>query len=373
MTRLDKIRIGALLLLASGACGSDPAQPSVAMNAATPTSPAPKASETPANSAAAGSTAMPMSPAPAANGGESESMTPAEPPANPPAASKPPASPTTPAGQVPEQFMGDAGDGWKTLIAGSWDVPPGQETYHCVRFTLPDSITATSFRALSPPGTHHTLLTIVDNPSEADGSMPCGSGTNGRRSITGSGVGSNDLSMPEGVAMQVKAGQQLLLNLHLFNVTDKPIKGTSGTLFKPVAESAVKQYAEGILAGQTNLSIPVGGPTKQSGECTTTHDTAIFAVSPHMHQLGVHLKAVAHSSMAGEVVLIDSPYSFDEQLVYPLKSEVPMKKGDKIHVECTFQNTTDKPVKFGESSLAEMCFAGIYRYPAGDPGFVCVR
>ena len=104
-----------------------------------------------------------------------------------------------------------------------------------------------------------------------------------------------------------------------------------------------------------------------------THDSTLFAVSPHMHQLGIHLKAVAHSSMAGEVVLMDKPYSFDEQLVYPLDKEVPMKKGDTVHVECTYQNTTNKPVMFGESSLSEMCFAGVYRYHAGAPGFVCVR
>ena len=275
---------------------------------------------------------------------------------------------------VPEQFNGDAGDGWKTLIAGKWEVPPGTETYHCVRFTLPETITVSSFRALSPPGTHHTLLTIVDIPTVPDGGAPCNAATNGGRSITGSGVGSNDLNFPQGVAMQVKAGQQVLLNLHLFNVHDKSITGTSGTLFKPIAVTDVKQYAEGVLAGPINLMIPPGGPTKQSGDCTMTHDSTIFAVSPHMHQLGIYQKVVAHSAMAGEVVLYDGPYSFDEQLVYPLQKELPMKKGDTVHVECTFQNTTDKSVMFGESTLSEMCFSGLYRYPAGgDPSFVCLN
>ena len=51
-----------------------------------------------------------------------------------------------------------------------------------------------------------------------------------------------------------------------------------------------------------------------------------------------------------------------------------MTKGDTVHVECTYQNTTDSPVMFGESTLSEMCFTGLYRYPAGsDPSFICVK
>jgi hypothetical protein len=274
---------------------------------------------------------------------------------------------------VPEGFMADAGDGWKTLITGKWEVPAGEETYFCARFTVPQSVSAQSFRALSPPGTHHTLLTIVDNPTTPDGTGPCTAGTNGTRSITGSGVGTNDYKYPEGVAMQIKAGQQLLLNLHLFNVTDKTITGTSGALIKTIPDDQVKQFAEGILAGTTNLSIPVGGPTVQSGKCTLKHDVTLFAVSPHMHQLGTYFKAVAHSSMMGDVVLSDAAYSFESQIVTLLPQQIPMKMGDTISVDCTYQNTTLKPVKFGESSLAEMCFAGIYQYPAGTGSFVCVQ
>ena len=43
-----------------------------------------------------------------------------------------------------------------------------------------------------------------------------------------------------------------------------------------------------------------------------------------------------------------------------------------MRVECTHTNTTDKVVTFGDSSLAEMCFAGLYRYPSQDDGFACV-
>jgi hypothetical protein len=261
--------------------------------------------------------------------------------------------------------LGDSGDAhaWKFRRAKS---------YQCVRFTIPEDLNVGGFRALSPAGTHHTFSMVNETASKPDGVEKCSAATVGTRNITGSGVGTNDFMLPTGVATKLKKGQQLILNLHLFNVTDKPITGISGTLVKTSLDADVKQFAEGILAGPITLSIPPGGPSVQSGTCTLERDVTIFGVIPHMHQLGTHLKAVAHSSVMGHVVLSDRPYDFDTQIVYPLQQEVQMKVGDTIDVDCTYQNTTPNAVSFGESSLDEMCFAGVYQYPAGSDGFICV-
>jgi len=94
-------------------------------------------------------------------------------------------------------------------------------------------------------------------------------------------------------------------------------------------------------------------------------------VQPHMHQTGVHMKGVAHSSVAGDVVLRDGTYDFESQLVYSIK-EVPMKRGDVVDVECTFDNQTAGPIAFGESSDQEMCFLVLHRYPAAaQPAISC--
>lgn len=274
---------------------------------------------------------------------------------------------------VPEKFLADAGAGWSTLITGRWELPAGTEGYYCARMTLEQSVTASAFRAVAPVGTHHTLLTIADDNTQPDGVSKCSSSSNGTRNILGTGVGESELKLPEGVGMTLQAGQQLLLNLHLFNVTDKTLTGLSGSLVKVVDPSAVKLSAEEAMAGTVSLNIPAGGPTTQKGECTITHDSTIFAVGPHMHQLGVHLKAVAHSTLLGEVLLYDGAYDFDNPELRYLPKEVPMKAGDKVNVECTYQNDTGKTVMFGDSSKAEMCFAGLFRYPAGQKSYICAR
>jgi hypothetical protein len=40
-------------------------------------------------------------------------------------------------------------------------------------------------------------------------------------------------------------------------------------------------------------------------------------------------------------------------------------------VTCSYNNTTGAAVGFGDSSDNEMCFAGMYRYPAANSSLFC--
>jgi hypothetical protein len=61
----------------------------------------------------------------------------------------------------------------------------------------------------------------------------------------------------------------------------------------------------------------------------------------------------------------------NHQYVYPI-DQVQVAAGDSISVECTYLNTTDRVVMWGDSSLAEMCFAGAGAYPSTNSGgFPC--
>ena len=250
---------------------------------------------------------------------------------------------------------------WELLIEGDWQLPQGVEGYQCVRKTLTEDLYIAGFRAQAPPGTHHTVLG-VSTSGGADGQSDCNAATLGTKMLFGSGVGTDTYELPEGVALHVRAGEQLLLNLHLFNAGDQAITGSSGTLIRTVDVDDVVHVADNILAGPMSLSIPPGNVT-QSGRCTMSHDVTLISVFPHMHQLGIHMTATAHSSIAGDVVLHDGPYDFDRQTIHPIEA-IELRAGDTIDIECRYDNYTDSTVRFGDSSLAEMCFLGLFRYPA---------
>ena len=257
---------------------------------------------------------------------------------------------------------------WETAIAGTWTLTSGtRDTYLCIRQTVSETVYVTGLRALSPIGTHHTVLT-VSNGSAPDGQFPCNAFNNEDAMLFASGVGSDEYHFPEGVAVKVEAGQQLFLNIHLFNASDIDyVDRVTGIEFLTTEADNVDAFAEMIFAGTVLFDIPNNGVDyTSSGDCVLKSDSTLINIWPHMHQVGKHMK-VEHEG----TVIHDEPFSFNEQKNYP-KEPIALRSGDRLRVTCTWNNTTTAEIGFGDKSTDEMCFAGFYRYPAtGDEGAFC--
>ncbi len=260
--------------------------------------------------------------------------------------------------------------GYQTLITGSFTIPAGEEIYRCARVTVNEDMYISAFQAIAPLGTHHTVVTI-DTSGQPDGEFDCSAGTLSDQMIYASGVGTDILEFPPGVAMKVTAGQKILLNLHLFNTGETPITDVAGTSVKTIPVGDVVHEAEMLFAGPVQFTMGTGEQTLEA-DCTFQTAATIMTVWPHMHQYGTHMK-VDHMRGGSLVSTIhDEPYTFYEQRNYIKDPVVQMNAGDKIHVTCTYMNTSGGPVSFGDSSEAEMCFAGLYRYPKTAAQPFCV-
>lgn len=262
--------------------------------------------------------------------------------------------------------------GFVELIAADFTIPAGEELYRCARITVTEDVYISSFRALSPLGTHHTVTTI-DTSGAADGEFPCSANTLSDQMIYASGVGTDVLEFPAGVAMKVSAGQKLLLNLHLYNTSEAPISGRAGTLVKMIPANEVEQEAEMIFTGTFIIALPAMQESSVQGDCQYNTNATVMTVWPHMHQLGTHMKVDIVRAGGGMESLHDAPYSFEEQLNYPLTNTVQLNSGDRVRVTCTYNNDTMQTVFFGDSSTQEMCFAGMYQYPKTGMGLFCAE
>lgn len=263
-------------------------------------------------------------------------------------------------------------DGTVLLVEGSWTLPPSTEDYQCVRVTIPETMLVHSFVPIIPLGTHHTVLTIAPNDGTPDGQQSCNGFVNGPDMLYGSGVGTEPLVLPEGIAVRIPAGSQLLLNLHLFNSsTSATLSETSGIRVTTLTEAELVHEAEVLLAGKDQgLTIPPRQVTTETGYCTFQHEQHIFSVFPHMHQTATHMTITALALSGAETTLFDEEYSFDSQIYQDVAPEMLMGIGDRIRVDCTYDNPTGRTLRFGESSDDEMCYAGIYRYPASHDTYV---
>jgi hypothetical protein len=81
----------------------------------------------------------------------------------------------------------------------------------------------------------------------------------------------------------------------------------------------------------------------------------IIAAFPHMHMLGTAMTFETGKSEAElKEVFKRDPFSFDNQAIDPLV--LKLAPGDVTRTTCTFKNTHNQVVKYGESSLSEMCY-----------------
>jgi hypothetical protein len=259
--------------------------------------------------------------------------------------------------------------GFVPLLAGDWSLPAGDEGYYCVRYTPTEDLYIHAYRPIAPVGTHHTALAYALNGGP-DGGFPCEASDAGFRLIFGSGVGTDAYELPDGVAMKVPAGEQIILNLHLYNTSDAVLAGRSGVEIERMAPEDVVHEAETIYALNFDLQASPGVSTTV-GECTVDADSTIFGTFPHMHRLGTHLKGAAMRA-GGAEVFHDVAYDFETQLNYRV-GPVEVARGEKVQYECTFNNPGTQTVGFGDSTDDEMCVLGMYRYPARGSVSLCIN
>jgi len=270
----------------------------------------------------------------------------------------------------------DAGEitptGYTRLIGRTWELPAGANIYKCVRVTVPADMYITTIVVQKPIGTHHTLLTIAGANGTAgpDGEQDCGPTTIGMYMLYAAGAGTPPLELPDGVGVKVSTGQQLHLNLHLLNASDEPLSGESVILVKTQPEPPA-QVAEMVLAGPLDLDIPpTNQPVSFTGECTATSPYSLFAVWPHMHRFATRQKVeLVHDGATA--VLHDKDYNFDEQGYFQIAPAAQVETGDRVRVTCTFVNGGTEDVFYGDGPTSEMCFAGLYRFPASGSNEYC--
>ncbi|HEX3595258.1 MAG TPA: hypothetical protein VHU80_09160 [Polyangiaceae bacterium] len=272
-------------------------------------------------------------------------------------------TPTSGSTKSPAQNTGDSTQAYTRIIEGSWTLAPGAENSNlCVKKAITEDTYIHAIRPVNPLGTHHTLVTIGDANDDCRTSVPTGF-------VYAAGLGSQGLVLPDGVALKLPAGKVLDLSLHIYNTGTTELSGTSAMEVITMDPKDVVYESDSVLAGPLAFTLPAHQVTTIANDCALTADQSAFALFPHMHQLGTHFKTTVN--MGGvPTVLHDADFLFNEQLQIPLDPILGLHAGDSISTECTYENTTDHDVTFGESSDTEMCFSVLFRYPKQGSG-VC--
>lgn len=184
----------------------------------------------------------------------------------------------------------------------------------------------------------------------------------------------SELRLPEDppVGMPLREEQMLRIEFHVLNTTSNPLQAMAEVELDTVPVTPDVQRADLLFWGTSELDLAPRSMRTVHYRRSPPTGVKLFAVSSHTHQFGT----LATVSLATGV---DPDYrdlrelhrstTWSEPPLSLLNPPVVLGANEHLHLACTFNNTSDGPVRFGESALDEMCFLIGYYYPGQGSSF----
>ena len=163
-----------------------------------------------------------------------------------------------------------------------------------------------------------------------------------------------DYHFPAGVALRVPAGGSLDMNVHYVNRTTAPIAGETYVNLHTVPGASVQRTARTLGLGNTDINIaPRTRVTITKSFAVQDSVMHIFMLTSHMHERGEKFVIkVVGGPRNGEVVYSTTDWAHPDIVNFP--TPIVLRRGEGLLSEITYNNTTDRTVRFGLTSLDEM-------------------
>lgn len=240
----------------------------------------------------------------------------------------------------------------------------------------------THFDGYQTEGGHHLLLFRSFIPVPAGTVIDC---TAPETMATLIPVISQSATLPEGMAIRVAAGTQLVVQQHYVNTTDRELRVHDVADLHIATEGQVDTIAGFFANTDIGFSLPAGQETTVSIRCTAPWDMSVLRISPHMHEHGARFHAsLDRAGEGGESPVGDAEDPervVDVPAWRPVMRDLPpdvqwgredalqVRAGDAFVTDCTFNNDTGTELGFPE----EMCAISGYFFPAleGQTSWIC--
>lgn len=240
--------------------------------------------------------------------------------------------------------------------AGPFAVAAGGEEVVCSFFRMDNDapVDVNRLTGRQTEGGHHLVAYTVDHPIEsAPIACPQG-GQPGWTMLFATQLPEETVAMPDGVGLTLAPHQQIVLETHFINATDRELQVTSSVELEHAAEGSVKERAAVFLFGTTNIDVAPRSSAQGRATCSPPDDIHLFRLFGHEHRLGAGVR-VEVGPKGGPLEEIYVSKDWEDPPVQELRREVG--PGSSVRVTCDWDNPTDARVMYPD----EMCFAvGMY-------------
>lgn len=275
-----------------------------------------------------------------------------------------------------------------TLDYGPVTIQPGQEGTRCIWLRLSNEtpIKVRQLHNVLSASSHHLIVYKDDmNTTEQLTPVDCQPFT-GALNTTGmvapimiTQKSEDALTLPDGVAYTLAAHQMIKIEMHYVNVDETPKEATAKVEFYRADETLIKHEANILFIGSPDIQIAAGASLRLN-QFFTVPDyvdlsaAKIFAITGHTHRLGTDMQVRVGPSKMGPLrsVYAPAPFSWSEPETKTHVPEFSVPVDGGFDFECSYTNTGNREVGFGESADDEMCFFWAYYYPS-QGSKVCVH
>jgi len=187
---------------------------------------------------------------------------------------------------------------------------------------------------------HHIIVNVQDPNTKESGPEAGGNQAERGFKLAGFAPGEQPKVFPPGTAKLVKAGSNLIFQMH-YTPNGEAGKDRSyiGLIF---ATGPIQKKVLTATATNARFVIPAGDPNYEvRSSWTAKEDVEIVDLMPHMHVRGKDfIYTAVYPDGRSEVVLSVPKYDFNWQLLYRLKQPLFLPKGSRLDCVAHFDNST---------------------------------
>jgi hypothetical protein len=239
-------------------------------------------------------------------------------------------------------------------------------------------VQAAEIRAGNRSVVHHIIVFVQDPPKAKPAgkeSQSEGRGEAAGTKLCGFAPGEQPKVYPEGSAKLIKAGSNLVFQLHYTTNGDAATdRSYIGMIF---AKGPVPTPVQTGTATNATFVIPPGNSSYEvTSSWTAKENVRIVDLMPHMHVRGKDFTYTAvYPDGTSRVILSVPKYDFNWQLLYRPAQRVLLPKGGRLDCVAHFDNSTGnkynpdptKEVRWGPQTWEEMMI-GWFDYVVDDDG-----
>jgi hypothetical protein len=272
--------------------------------------------------------------------------------------------------------------GFQVRNAGS-TIESGADVEFCEVAELPGDPSETYYVGAAEFGnadfSHHLIVSAAVPGSPADAALravevghqvPCLSaelafGQDGMIGVGGTQGRNTRIDYPDGVGREYHGGQRIVFDYHYYNTSDSPVDARSVMNLHLREAADVTQLASSFSFTNWLIDTPPGTQSSFTAECRFRDDVRVSGLTRHTHRWGTDYSVwFAGGTRDGEHIFTSNDFQHDVD--HRFDDAILMRAGEGFRFQCDFDNTEDRPLRFGINATDEMCILfGLY-WDGGD-------